>query len=357
MRFGRFLVHLYLVWLAMAGGLQVLPRKAWSIASKAHPGPVSIEGVWHIRYRGMLVAVPAGAQGGDTDTSALIDSIPTVVANARQVREQVGQNFISTVERRTLPMGAGNLWREIDLAKISAQAVPQGTTLDNPQRLTDTLISVEPTISGVHIVITPEARQYVSLNVAAEWGGLMQNAIQRKKDRDGLNLYDSATVTGGGTGTTLNSGVVSAMVAQIQGDVDESAFETEEVFFNAHGFQLHDVRSEVTSGVGTYPIPIGLTADTFAKGQSVVTEIGGAVVKRNNNIRIDSTPDAHGGVHARTGIILVEVTGRKRVFTKLMENMAGAEAMWLYDWYGYLERSAGNLVKRILTDATAPTTG
>lgn len=293
----------------------------------------------------------------NTTSAALQDSLPDVVSSARTIREQTGQNFVSAVDRKQLPMGTGSSWREVDLAKISASAVPENSKLDNPQQLVDTLISVEPTIAGVHIVLTVELQQYVSANVASEWGAMMQNAIQRKKDRDGLNLYDGAAVTGGGTGTTLNSGIVSAMVAQIQGDVDESALETEEVFFFAHGFQLHDVRTELASGVGTYPIPAGLTADAFTGGQGMIQMLGGAVVRRDNNIQIDSTPDAHGGVHARTGIVLVEVSGKQRAFAETLSNMAGASALWLYDWYGYLERSAGNLVKRILTDATAPTTG
>jgi|1_EtaG_2_1085319.scaffolds.fasta_scaffold02812_4 hypothetical protein len=328
----------------------------WGIAS--HWAMEDYLGQKWILHRGKWLPVPmGGAPSGDSDTGSLPDSLPTIVASARQVREQVGMNFPSSVDRRQLPMGTGRSWREIDIAKITAQDVPEGTTLDNPQQLVDTLISVEPTIAGVHIVVTPELAQYVSKNVAEQWGSLMQNALERRKDRNGLNLYDGATVTGGGTGTTLNSGVVSAMVAQIQGDTDESALETEEVFFFAHGFQIHDVRSELASGVGTYPLPAGLTAEAFARGQGVVEAVGGAVVRRNNNVRIDSTPDGHGGVHARSGVVLVEVTGKQRAFTKMLENQAGAQAMWLYDWFGYLERSAGNLLKRILTDATAPTTG
>lgn len=295
--------------------------------------------------------------GGDTDTGTLPDSLPSIVASARQVREQVGQNFVSSVDRKQLPMGTGSSWREIDLARITAQAIPQGTKLDNPQQLVDTLISVEPTMVGVHLVLTPELEYFVSRNVAEEWGGLLQNAIQRQKDRSGLNTYDGATVTGGASATTLTHGIISAMVAQIQGDTDESALDTEEVFFFAHSFQLHDIRSELTAGVGTYVLPSGVTQEAFSSGQKVIREVAGAVVRRDNNVRIDSTGDAHGGVHARTGIILVEVTGKERAFTDKLKNQAGATAFWLYDWYGYLERSAGNLVKRILSDATPPTTG
>ena len=357
----RFMGRLYR-WVAIMAALLValppLPRRHIFIVNKPNPGPASIGSYW-IAPSGTSypLLVAGGAPANQTDTTSLADSLPTIIASARQVREDVGMDFVSAVDRKSLAMGMGQTWREVDLARITSQTVSQGTTLDNPQQLVDTLISVEPTLIGVHIILTPEVEHYVSRNVAAEWGTLMENANRRLIDRRGLDIYDGATVTGGGTGTTLNHGVVSAMVAQIEGDVDESALLNEEIFTFLHGFQIHDIRTEVTSGVGTYPLPVGITADTFADGNKVIKEIAGAQIRRDNNVRIDTTPDGHGGVHARSGIILVQVTGKQRLFTRMLENQAGANALWLYDWFGYLERSAGNLVKRLLTDATAPTTG
>ncbi|MDZ4250922.1 MAG: hypothetical protein U0990_12675, partial [Candidatus Nanopelagicales bacterium] len=267
--------------------------------------------------------IAGGAPGGDSDTASLSDSLPVVIQSARQVREDIGQDFISTVDRKTLPMGQGRNWNEIDLARISAQAVPEKSELNNPQQLVDTLLSIEATRIGVHLVITAEAAHYVATNVAAQWGTLMQNAIRRYIDRLGLNLYDGATVTGGGTTTTLSSGVVAAMVAQIQGDTDESALETEQVYAFVHSFQLYDVRTEVTGGVATYPLPAGLTAEAFAKGSRVIREIGGAQVHLDNNVRIDATPDGHGGVHAKSGVVFVQVAGKKRAWTETPGNRGG----------------------------------
>ena len=296
---------------------------------------------------------PAGGAGGETNTGALSDSLPSTIHGARQVREQQ-KGFVATVDTKRMPMGTGSSWQEIDLAKIDAQAVPESSKLDNPQKLSDTLISVEPTMVGVHLMLTPQVKHYVSANVGAQWGGLLQNSIQRKKDIDGLSLYDQATVTGGGTGTTLTGGEISAMVAQIMGDTDEAAPPDVAVHAHLHEFQIHDVRTELTAGVGTYEIPSGLTADAWQRGNRTVQEVGGAIIHRNGNITIDSTPDAHGGVHSRDGIVLVEVDFPKE-FDDVLKNQGGAEVKWLYDWYGFVERSAGNWVKRLLSDATAPT--
>jgi hypothetical protein len=253
-------------------------------------------------------------------------------------------------------MGTGRNWQEIDLQQLDSQAVGEKQTLDNPQQLTDTLLSIEPTMIGVHLLLTPQVKHYMATNVAGQIGGLMQNANEKKKDRDGSTKYDGATVTGGGAGTTLNSGIVAAMVSQIKGDTDEAAAEDEPVYVTLHEFQRFDVRTEITSGIGTYAIPAGMTADTFAAGGGSIEMIGGGIVKLNNNVRIDGNVNAHGGVHAKSGLILIEVP-MPSIFTDVKKNMGGAEVMWAYDWYGWGERSAGNWVKRLLTDATAPTSG
>lgn len=313
---------------------------------------------WVLTPRGQWLPVPAGgAPSGDTDTAALADSLPVIIQSARQVREQIGQDFISTVDRRSLPMGQGRNWNEIDVARISAQAVPEKSELNNAQQIVDTLLSIEATRIGVHLVITAETAHYVAPKVAGEMGTLMQNAIRRYIDRLGLDLYDGATVSQPGTGTTLSSGVIAAMVAQIQGDTDESALETEQIYAFVHGFQLFDVRTEITGGVATYPLPAGMTAEAFAGGSRVIREIGGAIVHLDNNVRVDSTPDAHGGVHARSGVVFVQVSGKQRAFTETPGNRGGDKLLWLYDWIGFGERSAGNLLKRLLSNATAPTTG
>lgn len=293
--------------------------------------------------------------GGETGTSELADSLPSIIHSARQRREQK-RGFVQTVDVRRLPMGTGRNWQEIDLQQLDSQAVGEKQTLDNPQQLTDTLLSIEPTMIGVHLLLTPQVKHYMATNVAGQIGGLMQNANEKKKDRDGSTKYDGATVTGGGAGTTLNSGIVAAMVSQIKGDTDEAAAEDEPVYVTLHEFQRFDVRTEITSGIGTYAIPAGMTADTFAAGGGSIEMIGGGIVKLNNNVRIDGNVDAHGGVHAKSGLILIEVP-MPSIFTDVKKNMGGAEVMWAYDWYGWGERSAGNWVKRLLTDATAPTSG
>jgi len=85
----------------------------------------------------------------------------------------------------------------------------------NPQQLADTLFSVTPTIVGIQTLITLETMSKLSPNVIAKIGPLAQNAIQRKKDVDGLTVLDTGTSIGG-AGTTLTPGHIAAATARAE---------------------------------------------------------------------------------------------------------------------------------------------
>ena len=290
---------------------------------------------------------------GETTSTSLIDSLPLVVSNARQVREfPVG--FMNTVDRQTLPKGAGVAWREIVLARLTAQAVGQTTPLDNPQEITDTLFQIEPEMYGIHTILTRKVMDQISRNVYGQIGSLMQHAIQRRKELDGFAIYDGATFSRPGAGVTLASGVISAIVTQISGNVTEHAQMDETKYAWLGPYQVHDLQAELGAAVGTYTIQPGATSEAYERGIKAVTMVGGAEIKIGGNIRVDANDDAHGGVHARTGIVLVEWEFPDS-YTDVLKNRGGAEAAWLYDGYAYGERSSGTLFGRVLSDAVAPT--
>lgn len=290
---------------------------------------------------------------GETTSTSLADSLPSIVTSARQVRE-FPTGFVSTVDRQNLPKGSGVAWREVVLARLTAQAVGQTTPLDNPQEITDTLFSIEPEMVGIHTILTRKVMDQISRNAFGQIGTLMQNAIQRKKELDGFAVYDGATFSQPGAGVTLTSGVISALVTQIRGNATEHANMEETVYAWGHPYQLHDLQAELGAAVGTYTIQPGQTAEAYEKGIRAITMVGGAEIKMGGNIRIDAADDAHGGAHAKTGIVLVEWDFTDQ-YTEVLKNRGGAEAAWLYDGYAFGERSSGTLLGRVLSDAVAPT--
>ena len=287
---------------------------------------------------------------GNTTTSVLADSIPTIISSARQVREFKGM-MSQAVERVTLKDNTGTAWNEVSFAALTAQSVTEITLLDNPQQLSDTLFSITPQMTGIQTFITYRMYDRISKESIARIGTLAENAMVRRMDEDGLVVLDGATNSLSGTGTTLVTGVIAAAVSRIRGNVTEPAMGT--IHAVLHPFQVKDFYDELTAGVGTYAIPEGLTAEALRNGFKGM--INGASVIEDGNITIDATPDAKGGVFAKEAIVLV-MSSHPRHFTRVEPDKGGGgESLWLYEDYAYGERAAGNWLYEIYSDATSPT--
>jgi hypothetical protein len=287
---------------------------------------------------------------GDTISGALADSLDVVLASARLVREFKGV-MPNIVDKVTLEPGTGLAWREVSLAQLIAQNVTETTTLNNPQQAADTLFTVTPTVSGIHTFITDRVAQRLSKKAFGKLGGLAQNALQRKKDEDGLTVLDGATTSLSGAGTTLASGVIDAAKARISSNVTEPGNPPYRTVL--HGFQIKDIQDEVKAGVGTYPIGEGLTAKVFAEGFTGM--VGGTQLYEDGNITIDASDDAKGGVFCEESIVLVQGHALEHYTRVEPDKGGGGNSLWIYDEYAYGERSAGNWLFEIFSDALAPT--
>jgi hypothetical protein len=287
---------------------------------------------------------------GRTHIQDLNDSIPTIIAAARIVREFEGV-MVRLSDRTNLSEGTGDKWNEISLAKLTAQGITETTQLDNPQKLQDTLFTVEPTIVGVQTIITDKTMRRISKKVAAKIGQLAQSAIQRKKDADGLTLLDSATTSLGGAGTTMHDGLVSSAMARITGNTTERGVGS--LYTVLHPFQLKDVQDQITTGIGTYAVPSGITEEFFRRG--FTGTLYNTEVFTAGNLTIDGSDDTKGGTFAREAVVLVDGFGPKVETDRLIRYGGGANELIVYDEYAYGERSAGNWLYELYTDATAPT--
>ena len=301
---------------------------------------------------------------GNTITDSLADSIPTMIASARIVREFAGV-MPNLVDRQRLDDNTGSVWNEVSMAKLSAQAVTESTELDNPQQMSDTLLSITPTVIGVHTIITDRVALRISANAYAQTGSLAQNAIERKKDADGLTVLDGATTALGGSSQALDTSDISSAAYQITSNTTEPAPASAPINAVFHGFQLADIDFQLTTpgisaiaaigtevGVGA-PLTSGIAAEAFQNRYR--GNIGGARIFEDGNLTLSSTPSAKGGVFSQMAIILVE--GRSPyVETKRMPELGGgATALYHYDEYAYGERSSGNWLVEVETDALAPT--
>ena len=291
---------------------------------------------------------------GDTITQSLADSLDTVVASARQVREYEGV-MPNLVDKVTLSEGTGTSWREISMAALSAQNITETTTLDNPQQMSDTVFSITPTVTGIQTLVTDRVASRINSQSYAQLGSLAQQAIQRKKDEDGLTVLDGATTILSGAGTTLASGVIAAAAYRISSNETEPGNPPYRCVL--HGFQIKDLYDELTVNVGTAAggeISSGLTARVFEEGFR--GKIAGVEVFEDGNITIDSkTNDAKGGVFAQEAIVMVQGRAPRTATVRREDIGGGATVVYLYDEYAYGERSSGNWLFEVYSDATAPT--
>ena len=294
---------------------------------------------------------------GNTITDSLADSIPTMIASARIVREFAGV-MPNLVDRQRLDENTGTIWNEVSMSKLSAQAVTENTELDNPQQMEDTLFSVTPTVIGVHTVITDRVALRINSNAYAQTGSLAQNAIERKKDQDGITAIDGATTTLGSAGQPLNSGEIAAAAYRITSNTTEPAPASAPIHAVHHGFCLKDIDDELinagldtTAGEGA-PLTMGVAAETYQNRYRGT--IAGARLYEDGNITLSGT-NAKGGVFSQMALVLVEGRSPYIETKRLPELGGGATALYHYDEYAYGERSSGNWLYELENDATAPT--
>ncbi len=291
---------------------------------------------------------------GPTYTNNLGDSLPTMIQSARGIREFLTR-MVKLVDRQVLPEGQGTTWNEVSLSQLTAQDVAETDLLSNPQTYVDTLFSLVPVLSGISTLVTRRAKARIDKSVAAKMGSQMQEAIQRKKDKDGLVILDASSTSFGGAGTTLTSGHIDSAVTEVMnGTTNEPS--TSQISTVLHSRQIKDLKSELTAGIGTYTIPKGITEETYRQGFNGT--ISGSNVFNDDNISIDANDDAKGGVFAKEGIVLVEGFAPYTLTKDHPDLGGGATEVFMYDEYVFGERLAGNSggwVIEIFSDAAQPT--
>ena len=267
---------------------------------------------------------------GPTTSISLQDSIPTMIQSARVVREFLAV-MTRLVDRRRLPNGQGRTWNEIALNKLYAQGVSETTDLrDSPQEIIDTLFSITPTMAGLSIKLTRKAKRVISPNVAAETGVLGARAVARKVDVDLLAAGASFTTDLGAAGNPLTYGLVSAASARVTGNLTE-AYDGPK-YLVAKTAQIKDLQDQIVGGLGTYPIPAGITEETYRRGFSGTIAMCEAY--NDDNMSVDASDDAVAFVFGREGLVHVE-TEMPSSYTEFLPGFGGGtDLLYYYDEYG-----------------------
>ena len=287
---------------------------------------------------------------GNTITTSLSESLDIMVASARTVREYEGRAS-QLVDRVTLDPNTGLDWKEVTYAQLVATSVTETTELVNPQQFSDSELKITPTMIGIHTFVTDKVAERINKKAYAQMGQLAMNAMVRKRDQDVIAVFDGATTSLCGAGTTLATGYIDAAAVRITSNTTEPGMPPLRGVL--HGYQIKDFADEVKGGIGTYPLPEGESARVFREGFR--GRISDVEIFEDGNITIDSSDDAKGAVFAKDAIVLVQGASLKTKTREEPHIGGGGMSRWLYDEYGLGERSAGNWLFEIYSDATAPT--
>src|SRR3990167_4395069 len=115
---------------------------------------------------------------GETTTGSLADSLPSIIASARIVREYAGVNK-KTCDQQTLDPNTGLAWQEISLSQLAAQDIDETTTNTNAQQLQDTLLTATPTMTQILLKITDRTMRRIAPVVKAKIGAVAAQATGR----------------------------------------------------------------------------------------------------------------------------------------------------------------------------------
>ena len=288
---------------------------------------------------------------GDTFVTDVSEGLDTIIAAARSVREYPNNIMPRLVDTQSLPEGTGTAWREFAADQLTASNYGEADTIDNPQQIDGSVLTGTPQLVAIQTFIGDRVRMRLNRKAFGTFGQLAQNAIQRRKDIDGLAVFAGAGTTLAGTGVTLTSGHVMAGIERIEDNSVEPG--APPYYVVLHGRGSYDLMSEIIAGVGTYPIPAGMTESVFRQGFK--GSIDTAELYVDGLITVDATPDARGAVFSRMAIVLVQGKSPWTETRREPQKGYGGDSVWLKDEYVYVERSAGRWLYGLLHDATAPT--
>jgi hypothetical protein len=287
---------------------------------------------------------------GNNSTISLADSLDDIAASARSRREYVGV-IPQLVDNVTLDANSGTSWSELLYEQLTAVSVDETTVNENYQQSVDSKISIEPQMVQITTFVTDKAKRNLSKVGLAQMGDLAGNAMMRKKEDDGITALDTSTTQLGAAGTPITTGDVVSASTRIESNTTEVGGTTG-INFVGHGFVIKDFYDELTAGIGTYAVPVGITADVFKTGFHL--PIAGVNVYKNGNIPIDAASDAKSYVFAKEAWVLVSGMAIKTEMERMPRRGGGGDAVTMTDEFAYGQRSPGNWSYEIIADATVP---
>lgn len=229
------------------------------------------------------------------------------------------------VRKVTLEKNAGGTYQEPKLGTFAdAQDLDEGIAVTQSQKMSDTLLTSTPTEIGHKVVITKRAVDTRRDNLLRQIGVLAGNSMARKEDKTGLLMLDGFSNSLVGAGNPVTAAHVGAAVTAIKAGTTGSAGalangepppKNSPISVVLHPNQMWPLKKNIAAGVGTYPVPSGISEQVL-KSSVLPAGLWGVTggFHEAGNLTIDSSDDAKGGIFAKDALLIVdsEVDSRSR---------------------------------------------
>lgn len=262
---------------------------------------------------------------GPIGQSQITNALRVMMAEANRFGEHKGV-YKGTVELHELPRKMGRDWNRPSLPPLTAVAVAADNEYDSPQQVADQKVTITPGEVIVQVEYGLRAFATSTLN-AGMLGELTADAIEVKRDVDGLAVYDTFGGVIGTTSTTLTVDLIAKAATNVKAGratngasartgartTGEANFG--EMFAVFHEYNFFDIQSQL-SGLGGAPTQVttgaaamnyaGNTISEYMKSWieqgSFVGKIAGTTVLVDNNFTIASNA-IKGGVYGRKSLL------------------------------------------------------
>ena len=155
-----------------------------------------------------------------TTTSVMADTVPTVLENARFTEQFIAEmSALVWNIRKQLHDG-----KNVNLPYfgiVTAAGLTEGIDMITSQTMADTLVTITPAEVGCKIILTDKLVRDDKEDIKAAAGRILGNAMEVKRDKDLITLFQTAATTLG-AGTTATMGQFAAARAILKGNAVSS---------------------------------------------------------------------------------------------------------------------------------------
>jgi hypothetical protein len=232
--------------------------------------------------------------------------IPKLIAPARMTAQHAPV-MRQLMTKEPLPDNMGNVLYLPKLGTVSASVVSESTDFASPQLIIDSQVTVTPTMLGVQVIITDKMARTIQEGFVRKAGRIMGNAMVKAEELILLALLDGFSTSLVGANNVAKWNHIYAAATQVRNGQSSGEPAEGPIYAVLHNYQWAALKKDLAgSGVGTTPIPTGLTEQIITSHW--MGNIDGINVFTSGLLPIDANADAKGAVFAKSALIYMSTS-------------------------------------------------